>query len=99
MKNERTFRAYFVYFVSMLCLVLLRAASALAVGLCWKSGVAAEVIGIPDGSIGEKLYMAKVYLETADLFAWTFVIIAVSWACEKLFLAAVGLAVKRIERM
>lgn len=76
-----------------------RAASALAVGLCWKSGVAAEVIGIPDGSIGEKLYMAKVYLETADLFAWTFVIIAVSWACEKLFLAAVGLAVKRIERM
>ena len=76
-----------------------RAASALAVGLCWKSGVAAEVIGIPDGSIGEKLYMAKVYLETADLFAWTFVIIVVSWACEKLFLAAVGLAVKRIERM
>ena len=76
-----------------------RSASALAVGLCWKSGAAAEVIGIPDGSIGEKLYMAKIYLETADLFAWTFVIIVVSWACEKLFLAVVGLVVKRIERM
>ncbi len=76
-----------------------RSASALAVGLCWKSGAAAEVIGIPSGSIGEKLYMAKIYLETADLFAWTFVIIVVSWACEKLFLAAVGAVVKRIERM
>lgn len=75
-----------------------RSASALAVGLCWKSGVAAEVIGIPAGSIGEKLYMSKIYLETADLFAWTFVIIVVSWACEKLFLAAVGAVVRLVER-
>ena len=27
--------------------------------LCWKAGVAAEVIGIPDGSMGERLYEAK----------------------------------------
>ena len=26
-----------------------------ALGLCWKSGVAAEVIGLPDGSIGDAL--------------------------------------------
>ena len=39
MKNERTFRAYFVYFVSMLCLVLLRAASALG----WLEGISAKI--------------------------------------------------------
>ncbi|MCR5101531.1 MAG: ABC transporter permease subunit, partial [Butyrivibrio sp.] len=43
----------------------------LAVGLAWKSGVAAEVIGQPLGTIGNELYRAKIYLETADLFAWT----------------------------
>lgn len=76
-----------------------RSASRLAVGLSWKSGVAAEVIGIPDGSIGEKLFMSKIYLETADLFAWTFVVILLSFLCEKLFLLAVKLVQKRVERM
>ncbi|MDE7233674.1 MAG: nitrate ABC transporter permease, partial [Ruminiclostridium sp.] len=68
-------------------------------GLCWKSGVAAEVIGIPNGSIGEKLYMSKIYLETADLFAWTLVIILVSRLCEGIFTSLVKLMVKRVERM
>ncbi|MBE6902356.1 MAG: ABC transporter permease subunit [Ruminococcaceae bacterium] len=76
-----------------------RSASKLAMGLCWKSGVAAEVIGIPDGSIGERLYMSKMYLETEDLFAWTLVIILLSFLCEKLFMLLVGLIVRRIERM
>ena len=48
----------------------LRSGLSLAIGLCWKSGVAAEVIGIPSGSIGEKLYKAKIYLETPDLFCF-----------------------------
>ncbi len=76
-----------------------RSASRLAMGLCWKSGVAAEVIGIPDGSIGERLYMSKVYLETEDLFAWTIVIILLSFVCEKLFGLVVDMIVKRVERM
>ena len=58
----------------------------LGLGLCWKAGVAAEVIGIPSGSIGEKLYKAKVYLETPDLFAWTIVIILISLTFEKIFM-------------
>ena len=58
----------------------------LGLGLCWKAGIAAEVIGIPTGSIGEKLYKAKVYLETPDLFAWTLVIIFISVTFEKIFL-------------
>lgn len=76
-----------------------RSASGLAIGLCWKSGVAAEVIGVPDGSIGEKLYMSKIYFETADLFAWTLVIILVSRLCEGIFTALVRLLAKRVERM
>ncbi len=58
-----------------------------ALGMSWKSGVAAEVIGIPDASIGEQLYMSKIYLDTANLFAWTFVIIVVSALFERAFLA------------
>ncbi len=53
-------------------------AVAVGVGLCWKAGIAAEIIGIPNGSIGEKLYEAKLYLMTEELFAWTIVIIIVS---------------------
>lgn len=57
-----------------------------ALGMSWKSGVAAEVIGIPEHSIGERLYMAKLYLETADVLAWTIMIIVISSAFEKAIL-------------
>ena len=55
-------------------------------GICWKSGVAAEVIGLPSGSLGDALYQAKIYLQTADLFAWTFVIVCASALFERCFL-------------
>ena len=58
----------------------------IALGMSWKSGAAAEVIGLPEHSIGEHLYMAKIYLETADLFAWTLVIILVSALFERIVL-------------
>ncbi len=61
-----------------------------ALGMSWKSGIAAEVIGIPGQSIGEQLYYAKLYLDTAGLFAWTFVIILASSAFEALFLWLLG---------
>ncbi len=76
-----------------------RSSAKLAVGMCWKSGVAAEVIGIPKGSIGRELYNSKVYLETADLFAWTLMIIILSIITEKLFLLIVDLIVRRIEKL
>ena len=31
-----------------------------AMGMCWKSGVSAEVIGLPDHSVGDALYRAKI---------------------------------------
>ena len=66
-----------------------RTAVSLALGLCWKAGIAAEVIGLPGGSLGENLYNAKVYFMTSDLFAWTAVIVLVSVVFERLFLRAV----------
>lgn len=58
----------------------------ISLGMSFKSGIAAEVIGVPSHSIGEKLYMAKIYFSTAELFAWTFVIIVISGLFEKAFL-------------
>ena len=55
----------------------------LSLGMCWKSGVAAEVIGTPTHSIGGALYLAKIYLDTAELFAWTVVIVVLSVFFEK----------------
>ncbi len=57
-----------------------------ALGMSWKAGVAAEVIGTPDFSIGERIYMSKIYLNTAGLFSWTLVVIFLSFLFEKSFL-------------
>lgn len=56
----------------------------LGFGYAWKSGVAAEVLGLPQWGIGTKLYQAKIYLETTELFAWTLVVIAISLIAEYL---------------
>ena len=58
-----------------------------ALGLAWKSGVAAEVIALPQSSVGFHLYRAKITIETADLFAWTLVVIILSVLLEKLIVA------------
>ncbi|MBO4452806.1 MAG: nitrate ABC transporter permease, partial [Clostridia bacterium] len=63
-------------------------ACGISLGLAWKSGVAAELIGYPDGSLGEKLYYSKVYFDTSELFAWTVFIIIFSVSFEKLFMFA-----------
>lgn len=74
----------------------IKSACSVSLGLCWKAGVAAEVIGIPDGSIGEKLYTAKVYLNTPELFAWTIVIVVISICFQKLFLYLINAAMERM---
>ena len=73
-----------------------RQGCSVALGICWKSGVAAEVIGLPNGSIGDALYRAKITLSTGELFAWTFVIILLSAGFEKLFLALLDRAVRAV---
>ena len=71
-----------------------RQGCSVALGICWKSGVAAEVIGLPNGSIGDALYRAKITLETPDLFAWTAVVIVLSFLLEY----ALGLLFRRLGR-
>ena len=60
------------------------AAVTTAMGLAWKSGVAAEVISLPAQAIGTEIYQSKLYLEIPDLFAWTLVVIAMSLLLESL---------------
>ena len=65
-----------------------RSAVLLAIGLCFKAGIAAEVIGLPNLSIGEQLYQAKIFIDTPSLFAWTIVIAILSYSLEKLLVYA-----------
>ena len=67
--------------------------------MAWKAGVAAEVIGVIDGSIGGKLYDAKLYLLNSDLLAWTVVIIALSVISEKIFSMLLKIIFERIEKI
>ena len=61
-------------------------------GLAWKAGVAAEVLCQPRMAIGSRLYGAKITLETPDLFAWTIVVIVLSFLLE----SALGALFRRI---
>ena len=85
-----------VFISFLMVLPYFLSACRLSLGMCWKAGVAAEVIGVPSGSIGEKLYNAKIYLNTPDLFAWTIVIIVISFVFEKCFLGIVSLSLIHI---
>lgn len=77
----------------------LLSASTVSIGLAWKSGVAAEVIATQSNTIGEELYLAKVHLETADLFAWTVAVVVCSIFCEKLFVFALKWCFWRLEKL
>ena len=54
------------------------AACSVGLGFAWKAGIAAEVIALPDSTLGLDIYNAKIYIETIDLFALTVVIIVLS---------------------
>ena len=55
-----------------------------SLGLAWKSGIAAEVLCQPRMAIGTQLYYSKIYLNTDSLFAWTVVVIVLSFLLEVL---------------
>lgn len=84
-------RFFFLYRPAMM--PYLMSGLKISLGMSWKSGVAAEVIGMPKDSLGERLYMSKIYLDTAGLFAWTLLIILLSFLFEK----AVLYLLKRLE--
>ena len=86
-------KARYIYFPSLMPFI--ESAVSISLGLAWKSGIAAEVIGLPSGSIGERVYEAKIYLSTPDLFAWTVVIIVLAFIFEHVFLRFVKLIAGR----
>lgn len=55
-----------------------------AAGLAWKSGVAAEVLCLPEPSLGRRIYYTKYYLDIPELFAWTAAVVALSMLLERL---------------
>lgn len=74
-----------------------RSACRACLGMCWKAGVAAEVIGVCTGSLGGMLYDAKVYLELDSLFALTLAIVLASVLFERGFLHVLAWLTDRIE--
>ncbi len=69
------------------------------VAMAFKSGIAAEVIGVPAGSIGKMLYQAKIYLCTADMLAWTVLIVVCSVVVEKALMLLVKAGYGSMERI
>ena len=74
----------FIYRPAFMPFVL--SASKLALGMSWKSGIMAEVIGTPKPSIGREMYAAKTYLQTSNLFAWTVMVVILSVLFESVFM-------------
>ena len=60
-------------------------AATTGVGFAWKSGIAAELIGVVRGTIGANLHTSRIFLNTADLFAWTITIVLLSTLMERAF--------------
>ncbi len=87
-------RIRYIYLPSVL--PYLSSAISIALGLAWKSGIAAEVIGLPSGSIGERVYEAKIYLMTSELFAWTAVIVFLAFLFERFFLFLLRVITRRL---
>lgn len=63
-----------------------RSALSSALGLGWKAGIAAEVLTVPQNSIGKMIYESKLYLETTSLFAWTLAVVLLSLVIERVLL-------------
>ncbi len=53
-------------------------------GLCWKASIAAEIIAYTRDSIGRQIYIAKAFLEGAELFAYTIAVIIMSLLFERI---------------
>lgn len=71
-------------------------AVSLGAGLAWKSGIAAEVMTVPDASIGEWMYYASLWMQNADLFALTVILVLLSVLFEKSMVALLKFSFRRL---
>jgi len=67
-------------------------------GLAWKAGIAAEIIAMPRNSIGTMIGNAKAYLNTEEMFAWTFTVILLSLLIEFGFVTLLGKLDKTVKK-
>lgn len=74
-------------------------ACSVSLGVSWKSGIAAEVLSIPDGSIGELMHEAKVYFVTVDLLTWTLIVVLLSLLFEKVCMKLLDVFFARLEKL
>lgn len=77
-------RVWYIYRPGLKAAVL--SSVKLACSTAVKAGVAAEIIGLPAHSFGEKLYLSKIYLSMDELFAWTILIVLLALLLEKIVL-------------
>lgn len=84
----------FLYIYRPAFMPFLISSSKISLGMTWKSGIMAEVLATPKPSIGKEMSTARTFLDTPDLFAWTVVVMILSVAFEKLFLAVL----RRVDR-
>lgn len=71
----------------------------IAAGLAFKSGVAAEVIGLQNGTVGQMIHYARLHFESAELFAWTVLIIVLSALFERVFSLILRASFAGLERL
>lgn len=86
-----------IYIYRPTLISFLLSATEISIGMAFKSGVAAEVIGVPAFSIGERIYTSKIYLDTPGLFAWTIALICLSCCVEKIILKGMSLLMKPLK--
>ena len=72
-------------------------ALSVACGLCFKSGIAAEVIGNPRGSVGGQMYLSKISFDMPELLSYTVVIVVISVICEKAIASLCRICTRRGE--
>ncbi|WP_319416973.1 ABC transporter permease subunit [Marispirochaeta aestuarii] len=53
-----------------------------ALGIIWKAVIAAEILSRPEAAVGSAMYEAKIYIETAEVIAWTVVAVLLSALSE-----------------
>ena len=70
----------------------IKSAVSLAIGMAFRGGITAEVVGQPVKSIGNGLYRAKINLATSEMLAWTLVAVLTAFLIEKL----ISLIVKKV---
>jgi hypothetical protein len=88
----------FVYIYRPAFMPFLSSACKMALGMSWKSGIMAEVLANPIPSIGREMAISRTFLNTPKLFAWTVVVMILSWLFEKLVMKALDVLSRPLGR-